>query len=259
MSFVLAALSAFLGLLVGAFAAHAAEAIMAKRSLRVPSCPYCEAPYPPLQWSVAAAWLARRGRCSECAKPLRWPRLAGELFLAAGWAVLVLRYGLAPRALFAAAALVPLEMVLVTDLEAKLIPNRIILPALLFVLPAAVLAGPAVPGANDFSWWYAPLGALVGFLTFWVLGAVGVALLGEGALGAGDVKLAAYLGAVVGWPLVIVALVLTFLLGGVGAVLVLVGRRGTGMRTAIPYGPFLVLGCATTMIAGVEIVTWFLL
>jgi leader peptidase (prepilin peptidase)/N-methyltransferase len=147
-------------------------------------------------------------------------------------------------------------MVLVTDLEAKLIPNRIIMPAVAVMLVAGSLLGPAVPGIGGWVWWHTLVGGLLGFLVFWVLGVVGVALLGEGALGAGDVKLAAFVGLAVGYPLIVEALLLTFLLGGVGAILVLLFRRGS-LRTAIPYGPYLVLGCAVTMIYGMEIVRWF--
>ena len=245
-----------LGVLVGAFAAHAAETIMARRTLTAPVCPYCRAPYHVWQWSAVLSWLSGQHTCHDCGKPVRWTRLAGELFLALTWGMLAARYSLSWRVCMAMVAAVPLSMVLVTDLEARLIPNRIMLPALALMLVTGTLAGPAVPGLDVFLWWHALLGGLVGFLVFWLLGVVGVALLGEGALGAGDVKLAAYVGAVVGFPLVVEALVLTFLLGGVGAGLVLLSKRGA-LRMAIPYGPFLVLGGAVVMLYGLEIARWF--
>ena len=245
------------GLLVGALAAHVAETIMARRAWHAPACPYCQAHYERWQWSATLAYLTGKQRCRACGKALRWPRLAGELFLAATWGILAARYGLAPRVFLALAASVPLAMVLVTDLETRLIPNRIILPAVAVMLVAGSLWGPAVPGIQGWLWWHAPVGGLLGLLVFWVLGAMGVALLGEGALGAGDVKLAAFVGLAVGYPLIIEALLLTFLLGGVGAILVLLFRRGS-LRTAIPYGPYLVLGCAATMLYGMEIIRWFL-
>ncbi len=243
------------GLLVGALAAHAAETIMARRAWQSPDCPYCQAPYGRFQWSATLACFTGKHHCRACGEPLRWPRLAGELFLAATWGLLAARYGLAPRVFLALAASVPLAMVLVTDLEAKLIPNRIILPAVAAMLVAGSLLGPAVPGIGGWVWWHPLVGGGIGYLVFWSLYTLGVALLGEGALGAGDVKLAAFAGLAVGYPLVIEALLLAVLLGGVAAVFVLVVRRS--LRAAFPYGPSLVLGCAVTMIYGMEIARWF--
>ncbi len=68
-----------------------------------------------------------------------------------------------------------------------------------------------------------------------------LALFSRGALGAGDVKLAAVSGALVGWPAVLVALFLSILAGGTAAGLLLVTRRATRGDT-MAYGPYLALG-----------------
>jgi leader peptidase (prepilin peptidase)/N-methyltransferase len=69
--------------------------------------------------------------------------------------------------------------------------------------------------------------------------------------------LATYAGAVVGFPLVIITLLLMIAFGGVGAAGVIIARKGS-LKTAIPYGPFIILGCVTTMLWGPEILLWFL-
>lgn len=245
------------GIVVGAVSALLAEALMAHRRMEEPACPYCQAPYGRFQWSATVAFLMARIHCRECGKPFRLPRLVGELLLAATWGLLAARYGFTPRALVAMLAAIPLQMVTVTDLEAKLIPNRILLPAALAMAAVGVLYGPAVPGIAGWTWSNGLVGGLIGFGVFGVLGMIGVALLGEGALGAGDVKLAAYIGLVVGYPWAVAALILAMLFGGVGGFLVLLVRRGS-LKTAIPYGPFLVLGALATMIWGVDIVRWFM-
>ncbi len=202
------------------------------------------------------ALLLGRGRCQACEAPLRRERLVGELYLALMWGGLVARFGLTGRSLLAMAVCLPLAMVLVTDLEVKLIPNRIMLPTIGAMLFIGLFAGPALPPLAGSVWWQVPLGGLIGFLTMWLLMLLGVALLGEGALGGGDVKLAAFVGLATGFPLVILTLLLTFLSGGVAAVLVLISRRG-GLRTAIPYGPFLVLGGSAVLLYGLELSLWF--
>ncbi|MBN1260712.1 MAG: prepilin peptidase [Anaerolineae bacterium] len=244
------------GLLVGSGAAYVAEAIMARRRVEIPHCPYCGVVLPPSQWLTALAFLVGPRRCTRCEKPLRWQRVVGELFLAVTWALVVVHYGLESRAILALVALIPLAMVMVTDLEAKLIPNRIMLPAIGVMLLVGAVVGPALPGISTAQWWHVPLGGAIGFLVFWVLALLGNAVFGEGALGAGDVKLSAYVGLVVGFPFVILALVLTFIFGFLGAVAVLIARRGS-LRTAVPYGPYLVLGGAVTLLYGIEILVWY--
>ncbi len=247
------------GVVIGALAAHLAEAVMAHRRLAAPVCPYCTTPYPPLQWSALLALITRQWRCQTCNQRLRLPRLLAELFLAAGFALLLARYGLSWRVILAMAALIPLAMILVTDMETRLIPNKISLPALGAMLVISLAVGPALPFMASAAGqrWRGVAGALVGFLVMRILVTLGVAVFGEGALGEGDITLAAYIGAVIGYPLIFESLVLAFLIGGVGAFLVLITQRG-GLRTAIPYGPFLILGCATTLIWGPEILFWFL-
>ena len=253
----LTVLVSLLGWAVGAVSAHIAEAALARRRLTVPRCPYCTATYRPLQWSAVLALISGQRRCGNCGNAFRTPRLLAELFLMVCWTLLVVRFGLTPRVVLAMVTLMPQAMILVTDLEAKLVPNAIMLPSLAAMLVLGSLFGPAAPFLEVIRWWQSLAGAAVGFAIFRVLVWVGVAVFGEGALGEGDITLSTYVGAVVGFPLVLEALVLAFGFGGVGAFLVLLSRRGR-LRTAIPYGPFIVLGCAVTLIWGAEILTWFL-
>lgn len=250
---ILAVLAA---LVVGAGASLAAEIIMARRVWGKPRCPYCQEPYSPVRWSAVLSFLSGRRACDRCGQPLRWQRLAGELLLAALWGVLVARYGLSWRVALTMLAGVPLVMVLVTDLETRLIPNRIMLPAIGAMAALGIFLGPAVPGVGSWTWWQSLAGGVVGLGVFWVLVVLGTLVWGEGALGYGDVKLAAYIGLVVGFPLIIEALVLTFVAGFIGAVLLLLSRRGS-LRSFFPYGPFLVLGAVTTMLWGIEIALWY--
>ena len=251
---VLAVLAA---LVVGAGASLAAEVIMARRAWGPPLCPYCQEPYSQGRWSVVLSSLTGRRFCGRCGQPLRWQRLAGELLLVVLWGTLVARYGWSWRVALAMLAGVPLVMVLVTDLETRLIPNRIMYPAIAAMAVFGLFMGPAVPGSGSWTWWQSLAGGAVGLGVFWVLVVLGTLVWGEGALGYGDVKLAAYIGLVVGFPLVIEALVLTFVFGFVGAVFLLLSRKGS-LRSFFPYGPFLVLGAVTTMLWGVEIVVWYL-
>lgn len=246
-----------LGLVVGALLSHIAEAVAAHRPLARPKCPYCQAQYAPLQWSATLSLVTGRGRCGQCRKRSRLPRLIGEVFTALTWGLLVWGNGLDTRVVFAMVAVLPLTMIMVTDLEVKRVPNLIILPAIGAILVIGTLFGPALPMLKTWVWWYALVGAAVAFLVLRLFVSFGVAVFGPGAMGEGDITLATYTGAVVGFPLIIIALLLTVIFGGIGAFGVLVARRGS-LKTAIPYGPFIILGCAVTMLWGPVILQWFL-
>lgn len=250
-------LIALLGLVVGALASHVAEAAMVKRPLAKPVCPFCTAPYTPVQWSATLALVIGQGRCRACGKVFRWPRLIGELFTALSWGLLVGLNGLHPRVIFALLTVIPLTMIMVTDLETKRVPNVIILPAIGVILVAGTIFGPALPTLTTWEWWYAPAGALAAFIILRIFVTAGVAVFGPGAMGEGDITLATYTGGVVGFPLIIISLLLMIVFGGIGAAGVVIARKGS-LKTAIPYGPFIILGCVTTLLWGPEILHWFL-
>jgi leader peptidase (prepilin peptidase)/N-methyltransferase len=126
-----------------------------------------------------------------------------------------------------------LVAVLFIDLELRLIPT-----VLVALLVALALAGAKLwPGLGLGS---ALLGGAVGFVAFGALVVLAHFVFGEGALGMGDANLALAIGCITGYPLVIFALSAGIFLGGIGAVAMLVARRG-GLRSTMPYGPYLVL------------------
>lgn len=120
-----------------------------------------------------------------------------------------------------------LVAVSVTDLERRIIPNRIIVPALVAALVVQTARDPSVE-------WL--LGALAAGGFFLVL-----ALVYPAGLGMGDVKLAAFMGAWLGRD-VAVALFAGSLLGMVPALVALLRPGGRGRKETLPYGPFLAAG-----------------
>ena len=80
--------------------------------------------------------------------------------------------------------------------------------------------------------------------------------LGKG-MAIGDVKLAFLLGLILGWPQILVALYLAFLVGAlVGMILIIAGRKKFGQ--VIAFGPFLVGGALLAFLASQKIITWYL-
>lgn len=128
-----------------------------------------------------------------------------------------------------------LALLAVVDWEQRRLPDVVVLPAL---AAAVVLSGQPLAAA---------LAAAVAFVVFLGLFALGRRLYGPGALGMGDVKLAALVAAVVGLPVAGYALLLGVLLaGGAAAVGLASGRLGRG--TVLPYGTFLAAGGIVTLL-----------
>ena len=136
-----------------------------------------------------------------------------------------------------AAAILCLALVIVTaaDLEYRLIPNRVVLPASAVVLTLQTAADPGP------EWALAALGA--GF------GMFAVALAYPAGLGMGDVKLAFLMGAALGRG-VVPALMLGMVLAVVPAIGLLVRHGKAGRKMGIPFGPFLALGSIVILFAG---------
>lgn len=238
-----------LGILVGAVVNRLGTDLPARRPPQRPRCPFCGRERPWFQWVALPTYVIGRGRCPHCdaAISIRYPLV--ELGMGFLFAFLTLRYGLSWTFAFYAVYTAILVLVTVTDVERRLILNVVTYPATALALVGSFF----VPSTN---WKLALLGAVIGYVTFYVLALVGNLLVGPGALGGGDVTLAAFIGTVVGFPLVIEALLITILAGGaISLLLIITGIRS--MRDYIPYGPFLVLGGWVTMLWGWEISRWF--
>ena len=176
-----------------------------------------------------------RGRCRHCAAPIPWRYPLVEGVTALLITACVLRFGLTADALVAAFFCAVLVAISATDIEHRIIPNRIVLPAAGIVLVANTLLHPSI------AWAVAGLGAALFLLV--------AALAYPGGMGMGDVKLALLLGFALGW-----AVPVALMLGMLAAILpslVLFARHGRAARKMrIPFGPFLAFGGVVALFAG---------
>lgn len=135
----------------------------------------------------------------------------------------------------------------VYDLKHQLLPDKVLLPLIPLVLAADFLWGRDGACSSfclpDFS--SGLLAALVAGGFFLLLFLVS----GGRWIGGGDVKLVAVLGLILGWPLMIVALFMAFTSGGIMG-LALIAGGWKNMKSAIPFGPFLIGGAAMTLFFG---------
>ena len=235
-----AAIAAFFfapGLALGSFLNVVAARVPLRRSIVHPpsACMSCETEIAWYDNVPLLSYAALRGRCRACGTsiPLRYPlvELATGLLVAG----CVWKFGLSLDALVASFFCAALVAVSATDLEHRIVPNRVVVPAAVVVLLAQTALHPGV------EWLVAGLG-VSGFL-------FAAALAYPKGMGMGDVKLALLLGVMLGRT-VPVALMLGMFAALVPS-LVLVARHGTRARKmGIPFAPFLALGGVVALFAG---------
>ena len=235
-----AALALAPGLALGSFLNVVAARVPLKRSLLSPgsACMSCEREIAWYDNVPLLSYALLRGRCRSCGAhiPLRYP--AVELVTALLIAGCVWKFGLSGSTAVATFVCLTLVAVSATDLEHRIIPNRIVVPAGLIVLAANTALHPGP------QWAIGAVGAS-GFLFF-------AALAYPAGMGMGDVKLAFLMGAALGKtvPVALFLGVFAALIPG----LVLLARHGSAARKmGVPFGPFLALGSVVALFAGHEL------
>lgn len=203
-------------------------------------------------------WL--RGRCRYCGARItrRVPLvevLGGILFFLAFWC-----FGLSVQFAITAFWGCIFLVIMFIDWEHKLILNKITYPAavvaLIILAVDSILPDPGILSNLRFlpepSILSGVIGGAIGFTFFFI-----VFLINPRGMGMGDIKLAALIGLVTGFPLVIVALFTGIITGGLVAVLLLL-LKIKGRKDVIPYGTFLALGPMVTLLWGNDILGWYL-
>ena len=232
-------------LAVGSFLNVVAARVPLKRSIVSPpaACMSCGTE---LTWRdnvPVLSWLLLRGRCRTCSAPISWRYPAVELATALLVAGCFWKFGLSAEAGIASFYCAVLVVLSSIDLERRIVPNVIVLPAALIVLVAQTVVHPSV------EWLAGGLGASLFLLL--------AALAYPRGMGMGDVKLALLLGFMVGRYVPI-----ALFLGMVAALvpsLVLFARHGRAARKmAIPFAPFLAIGGLLALFAGKAIADLYL-
>ena len=232
------------GLAVGSFLNVVAARIPLKQSIVSPgsACPSCATSIAWYDNIPLVSYAVLRGRCRHCGVAISWRYPAIEAATALLVAGCALKFGFTWDFLVAAAFCAVLVAVSATDLERRIIPNRVVLPATAVLLTAQTILDPSV------EWLVAGLAAAVSFLI--------VALAYPGGMGMGDVKLALLLGVVLGRT-VSVALFTGMLAALVPSFVVIAKHGRAGRKMTIPFGPFLSLGGVIALFAGNTILDWY--
>ena len=252
------ALLFLLGILLGMTVNRLADSLPLYRRIKGFQCIHCGAPRETVAWSGILASLSGSRRCEYCASPiaLRW------IFVEVGLGIsaVVLYLGGPTPAVYLAQLLILTIFILITviDIEHRLILHIVSAPTALIIALIGILD--PMRGVQKTL-----LGGLAGFGSFLLLYYLGQVFasfmsrrrgetIDEVAFGFGDVTLAGVIGLTVGWPGVIVALVLGIMAAGVFSLIFIVSmliRKRYNPFMPIPYGPFLILGNLFVYFGGV--------
>ncbi len=249
-------------------------------------CPKCNAPIKWWQNIPILSWLALRGRCANCRAPIS-PRyifveaLGGVLFLAA-----FLHFGVPCMANIAMGNAAAVDVVgtlhllaiwiwialmiagSFIDFDHQLLPDFTTVGGMVLgVLLSLVYTGYNfffVDGSGTVLARLSPVlwsigGLVFGFGLLWLVRFVGSKAFGREAMGMGDVFLMGAVGAMFGPVAVLVTLILSSVFGSIiGVSLILLSKTKLGRFTAIPYGPYICMGCLVSMFWGPKLVGWYL-
>jgi leader peptidase (prepilin peptidase)/N-methyltransferase len=214
-------------------------------------CPHCDRQ---LRWYhniPLLSFLVLRGRCAYCRGRIsaRYPLV--EAVNALFYLYFCWQYGLDP-AFFAAAFLSSaLLAIFFIDLDFQIIPDLITLPGMIVGLLMSLLPG----GMGILS---SGLGLLVGGGSLYVIAALGDKLFGKESMGGGDIKMAAMLGAFLGWQKVLLVFISSAAIGLVASVFLMIFSARLRQQRVVPFGPFLALAAIVAVIWGDRLIAYYL-
>lgn len=257
------------GLVVGSFLnvvisrLYTKEKILYSRS----HCPYCKKVLAWYDLIPLISFASVKGKCRWCGKKISWQYPLVEFFT--GFFFVLVGYlffgGFLCQSLFYCSIVLLfycffiscLIVVFVYDLKHFIIPDKVIYPAIIGGLSFRVFLDLAQASNGAVGQWSnttrggLAAGIAAGFFLALVLGSRGK------WMGLGDVKLALFMGLILGWPNILVALVLAFVLGATIGIILILAKKKT-LKSQIPFGPFLSAATLISIFWADSLINWYL-
>lgn len=239
------------GLLLGSFANVVIHRLPQEKSVVFPGshCPQCRNPIRWFDNVPVLSWLFLRGKCRQCHHAISWrypmvELLTGVLFLLS-YHYAGLSWTLVEYLLFTFGLVVCTFI----DFDHMILPDEFTLSGIVIGLVGAALN-------PDREFMDALLGVLFGGGFLWGLAWVYFILTKKEGMGGGDIKLLAWIGAIIGWKAIPFVIMSSAIVGSVVGLLAAT-RSKEGLATAIPFGPWLALGAVLYLFGGQTIADWY--
>lgn len=214
------------------------------------TCPHCGHKITALENIPIISYLFLKGRCRECKSTIsiRYPLVELACCLLSGWIAWYLGFsGQAILFIILTWGLIAMSMI---DIDHQLLPDTLVLPLLWLGILANTFN--MLPGMTLKA---SILGAVVGYLTLWIINALFKLLRGMDGIGHGDFKLLALFGAWAGYQIIPVVILLSAAAGAVIGIIAVICFKG---KNKIPYGPYLAIAGWITLFWGQHIITLYL-
>ncbi|MBO8171969.1 MAG: prepilin peptidase [Bacillaceae bacterium] len=234
-------------LVIGSFLNVAALRLPSNKSLIWPGshCPTCGHSLSVKDLIPVLSYIGLKGRCRYCGAKISRFYPAGELLTLLVFLLILDKSQTVGDWIVAFPFAMLMITVTLSDLKYHIIPNRVVYPGILLIFLIRLWIHP-------LPLWDYIAGAILGSGVLLL-----AALLSKGGMGGGDIKLFFLIGLVLGWKGTMLALFVSFMLGGlVAAVLLMTGR--VGRKDRIPFGPFIFAGTMMSFFYGEEFLFWYI-
>lgn len=219
-------------------------------------CPNCRSPINNWDNIPLLSYLVLRGKCRFCKNKISIIYPFVELITGILYLALFTKFGLSPKLFLSIFFMSSLIVIGFIDLEHQIIPNRLIIPLIitsfifLFILFLSKNNN-ILPLVEKQRIIYSVYGFLLasGFLTI-------IAIIKEGGMGGGDIKLAGFMGIFLGFY-VGIALFVGFITGGIAGIFLILSNK-KNQKDLIPFGPYLCFGSLAAIFWGQEILDFYL-
>ena len=240
------------GLIIGSFLNVCIHRMPKKESIVRPRshCVACGKTIPWYDNIPLLSYVLLRGKCRSCKKAISFRYFIVELLTASVFLLLFYHYGISAELFVFAALCAALIVVSFVDLAIQEIPDEISLPGIAIGLIFGFIF-PAQLGQDTrlFGLAYSFLGLFAGGGLIYLMGLLGEAMFKKEAMGGGDVKLMAMLGAFLGWKLIILAFFMAPFFGSIVGIAAKIRKK----EETIPYGPHLSIAAIVALLWGEKI------
>lgn len=236
-----------LGLSIGSFLNACIFSIPDKKAIIFPvtQCPNCKQRLSAIDWIPLLGYIVNKGKCKHCGTKVSIKYPIVELLTGIILLLLYNKFFISMEFIKYAVLSCLLIVITFVDLERQEIPDELILFGLIMGLLFNIfnIKTDMVPGI---------IGFILGGGAFLI-----IAMLTNGAMGGGDIKLMAVLGLFLGWKLIIIVAVISFILGGVVS-FILITAKIKGRKDYIPFGPFIALAALAVIFYGIRMIQTYM-
>ena len=249
-----------IGAAVGSFLNVLADRVPDGRSPVLPRsrCESCQRTVASYDMIPVLSYLLLRGKCRTCKAEIPFRVVLIETATGAIFLGVFLLHGFGLGSIVISACLALLLLISIIDLERGLILDVMVFPSIVLLLvlapfwpdigfPRTFLGDDTLVGSLANS-------SLAGFGAF--LAFLAVAVINPAGMGGGDIKFAAVLGLMLGFPGILMAIWISVIGGGLIAVCLIVARKKS-RKDVMPFGPFMAIGAAVVLISGSGIVNLY--